>query len=103
MAKAVDIKDGILFVRTRHYDDVKAVVVRHQEKPEKRFYKVNEGEWLELPKAFDSRELPCKCSICEHILSFINFYPKSNFCPNCGADMRKGGKNGSDKQNTIDN
>ena len=46
------------------------------------------GEWIELPKAFDSRELPCKCSICEHILSFINFYPKSNFCPNCGADMR---------------
>ena len=46
------------------------------------------GEWIELPKAFDSRELPCKCSACGHILSFMNYYPKSKFCPNCGADMR---------------
>lgn len=50
------------------------------------------GTWIELPKAYDSRELPCKCSLCGHILSFMNYYPKSNFCPNCGADMR-GGKN----------
>lgn len=48
------------------------------------------GEWIELPKAFDNRELPCKCSLCGHILSFMNYYPKSNFCPDCGADMRKG-------------
>lgn len=48
-----------------------------------------QGEWIELPKAFDSRELPCKCSLCGHILSFMNYYPKSNFCPNCGADMRE--------------
>lgn len=47
------------------------------------------GEWIELPKAFDNRELPCKCSLCGHILSFMNYYPKSNFCPDCGADMRE--------------
>lgn len=48
----------------------------------------NKGEWIELPKAFNANENPCECSKCGHILSFMNGYPKSNFCPNCGADMR---------------
>lgn len=48
----------------------------------------NKGEWIELPKALNPNENPCECSKCGHILSFMNGYPKSNFCPNCGADMR---------------
>ena len=51
-------------------------------------YDENKGEWIELPKAFNTNENPCECSKCGHILSFMNGYPKSNFCPNCGADMR---------------
>ena len=47
------------------------------------------GKWIELPKALNPNENPCKCSECGHILSFMNYYPKSNFCPNCGADMRE--------------
>ena len=50
------------------------------------------GEWIELPKALDANENPCKCSACGHILSFMHCYPKSNFCPNCGADMRGDGE-----------
>jgi len=43
--------------------------------------------WIELPKALNPNENPCKCSNCGHILSFMNYYPKSKYCPNCGADM----------------
>lgn len=50
---------------------------------------IRHGKWIELPRALDSNENPCKCSVCGHCLSFYNHYPKSKFCPNCGADMRK--------------
>ena len=73
-------KDLGKYVLTEHDVAILTAIDALEERPK--------GEWIELPKAFDSKELPCKCSICEHILSFINFYPKSNFCPNCGADMR---------------
>ena len=53
---------------------------------------VKHGEWIELPKALNPEETPCKCSSCGHILSFYGHYKKSNFCPNCGADMRGEGK-----------
>ena len=43
--------------------------------------------WIELPKALNPNENPCKCSNCGHILSFMNYYPKSKYCPNCGARM----------------
>jgi len=33
MSKAVDIIDGVLFVHTRHYDDVNRVIICHQKKP----------------------------------------------------------------------
>lgn len=49
---------------------------------------VRRGRWIELPKALNPNENPCKCSNCEHVLSFMNYYPKSNYCPNCGANMR---------------
>jgi len=51
--------------------------------------KQKKGKWIDLSKALDNRENPCKCSICNHVLSFMNYYPKSNYCPNCGADMRE--------------
>ena len=43
--------------------------------------------WIELPKALNTNENPCKCSNCGHVLSFMNYYPKSKYCPNCGARM----------------
>lgn len=50
------------------------------------------AHWIELPKALNSNENPCQCSNCKHILSFMNYYPKSKYCPNCGARMDlKGG------------
>lgn len=47
------------------------------------------ARWIELPKAFNPNEIPCKCSNpkCGEILSFMNGYPKSKFCPSCGAIM----------------
>ena len=52
--------------------------------------KAKKGHWIELPKALNPNENPCKCSECGHILSFMNYYPKSNYCPNCGAEMKGG-------------
>lgn len=43
--------------------------------------------WIELPKALNPNENVCKCSRCNHIISFMNYYPKSKFCDNCGAKM----------------
>lgn len=43
--------------------------------------------WIELPKALNPNENPCKCSSCGHILSFMNYYPKSKYCDDCGARM----------------
>lgn len=43
--------------------------------------------WIELPKALNLNENPCKCSNCGHILSFMNHYPKSKYCDECGAKM----------------
>ena len=44
------------------------------------------GKWIEL-KDFDCSDRGdylVKCSICDS----CNGYDKSNYCPNCGADMR---------------
>ena len=48
---------------------------------------VYEGEW----KDFDYYCPKCKCNQCgyEEELYILNAKP-TNFCPNCGADMRKG-------------
>lgn len=43
--------------------------------------------WIELPKALNPNENPCKCSNCGHIPSFMNGYPKSKYCDDCGAKM----------------
>lgn len=48
------------------------------------------GEWI---KQFDvkTQYYTCTCSVCgdTHRL-LINYFLESNFCPNCGADMREG-------------
>ena len=46
------------------------------------------GEWVHYIAYYDEDGCPCivsRCSECGEA------YPESNFCPNCGADMR--GKN----------
>lgn len=43
--------------------------------------------WIELSNALNLNENPCKCSNCGHILSFMNHYPKSKYCDECGAKM----------------
>lgn len=50
-----------------------------------------QGVWIKNAENWDYINPPflCKCSFCGHILSFMNYYPKSNFCPNCGAKMKK--------------
>lgn len=45
------------------------------------------GKWKELEKITSSNELICECSVCGHVVSFLNDYPKSNYCPKCGARM----------------
>ena len=90
MSKAVDIFSGILFVRTRHYDDVKKVVVLQGNKPERRFFEERpQGEWIIID---DTEQFIAKCSICGRIEDsrMIKDYP---FC-HCGADMR-GEENGN--------
>ncbi len=85
MSKAVDIFSGILFVRTRHYDDVKKVVVLQGNKPERRFFEERpQGEWgkwiiaeIQCPNCFEYFETDCYST------------EELNKCPNCGADMRK--------------
>lgn len=103
-AEVVDLQDGTEEWRTYVNDTCENILIKVHNAPTVTPDKIQaimsdylvyrcepqrpQGEWIELPKAFDSRELPCKCSRCGHILSFMNHYPKSNFCPNCGADMR---------------
>lgn len=43
--------------------------------------------WIKLPKALNPNENPYKCSNCGHVLSFMNGYPKSKYCDDCGARM----------------
>ena len=51
----------------------------------------NKGEWIrhksKLANTDDSRE----CSNCHVYLNWD--MPRNSFCPNCGADMRRGGSN----------
>lgn len=45
------------------------------------------GRWISDVAFYDEDGCPCfvlRCSECGEA------YPESNFCPNCGADMRKG-------------
>ena len=68
-----------------------------QYKPESDYVKRERGEWIEfkanwldLDKMKGEGILVNKCSLCGS--EFIN--AKYNFCPYCGADMRKEDNNG---------
>ena len=66
---------------------------RVRELPSEDVQPVKHAYWIELPKALNPNENPCKCSNCGHILSFMNYYPKSKYCDDCGARMDlKGGE-----------
>ncbi len=45
-----------------------------------------QGEWIALYEN-DGTPIGCKCPYCDDEPQIVN----TNFCPNCGADMRKGG------------
>ena len=45
-----------------------------------------QGEWIALYEN-DGTPIGYKCPYCDDEPQIIN----TNFCPNCGADMRKGG------------
>lgn len=46
--------------------------------------KRQQGEWLHPYKT----NIACECSVCNMQMPITDYF---NFCPNCGADMRKGG------------
>ena len=53
------------------------------------YVKRERGEWVKQGKDWD-----CKCSICGGESFYHLDSTPSNFCPNCGADMRKEDNNG---------
>lgn len=87
----VFLLEGLFIDRPDHeFELARAVIHRCCEEIDKQptiYPEVRHGRWIELPKALNPEETPCKCSACGHILSFYGYYPKSNFCPNCGAQM----------------
>ena len=57
----------------------------------------NEEQRLADPKGAGISE-KCKCSVCDWKTNFIGYKKTGvkknfNYCPNCGADMRKGTDN----------
>lgn len=45
------------------------------------------GEWISSHSDFSFMNCGRKCSICDYVVEF-----STNFCPNCGANMREGGQ-----------
>ena len=99
MAKAVEIINGILFVRTRHYDDVKAVIVRHQEKRKRYFIENKTAHWKLVQR---NQFIDIACSHCENVrfkeyaynctieqtLNHLKTVDKDilpSYCEHCGA------------------
>ena len=58
--------------------------------------KLKQGEWIDTNEAYivneDGKRIPnsgiSECSVCKQRVSLL-FMGTRNFCPNCGADMRK--------------
>lgn len=99
MSKAVEIIDGVLFVHTRHYDEVNRVIICHQKKPFRVFSDDAEkelgrphGEWIwkEYDPDYDCGDIVCsKCSVViyEGVSQARLKVVKWPFCPDCGASM----------------
>ena len=65
---------------------IEAVAKTIMEQPTVEAIPVVHGEWIDIREF--SKDVPkCKCSICGYI--HIGLESDSNFCPNCGAGMRK--------------
>ena len=57
-----------------------------------KFEEKPQGEWLEDYTNICHSFLGYRCSVCNIEALELNDYSyKSNFCPHCGADMRKDG------------
>ena len=73
--------------------DVEAMAIAIQYAPTVDARPVKHGYWIEHPE-FDSGHKNCnvciECSEC-HAWFGHDCYAKTNFCPNCGADMREKG------------
>lgn len=95
MSKAVEIIDGVLFVHTRHYDDVNRVIICNQKKPYRVFSDDAKKEWSRPHgKWIEHRQLnPVGCLYSEYECSVCHdeVWQKTEwqFCPNCGASMDK--------------
>ena len=46
------------------------------------------GRWIQDVAYYDEEGCPCIVTRCDQC---GNVHPVDNFCPNCGADMRRGG------------
>ena len=53
---------------------------------------VKHGEWTEKPSRLGGNYSIFACSVCDKAFTF---HPNYDFCPGCGADMRK--KEGDEK------
>lgn len=76
-------KDGTLIVTTEHCEKVGRVLVQYGTNGTL-FYQDQEprkGHWVTKPNVFGA----AYCSECDFELKIDN----TNFCPNCGADMRE--------------
>ena len=84
-------KDGTLIVTTEHCGNVGRVLVQYGTNGTL-FYQDQEprkGHWVTKPHVFGV----AYCSECDFELRINN----TNFCPNCGADMQEGEKDGNDQ------
>lgn len=85
-----DVLDNsnIITVQTKEYGSIEVVPIDTIADIESADVQlVVHAYWIELPKALNPNENPCKCSNCGHVLSFMNGYPKSKYCDDCGARM----------------
>ena len=77
--KVCRILDNVLANRPTERDSL-IVAVR------KAFAEPKRGKWIEIEAFDDSRYV--KCDQCKTVQVFYYGKRNTNFCPNCGADMR---------------
>lgn len=74
--EAIEKLKEILFM-TGYKEALELAIKALEERPQ--------GEWIDTGEKLENYGKWYRCSNCEH----TDYY--GNFCPNCGADMRKGG------------